>query len=90
MSIFKQMEETQLTPEEIQELLILLNDVIPKITSKLSSDRGMTTLESELKSRVKNMEIPNFGNPKLKSLMEGLERLKSVQNKLKIFTEILK
>jgi hypothetical protein len=35
MSILKQLEESKLTPEEIQELIALLTDVIPKVYQRL-------------------------------------------------------
>jgi hypothetical protein len=95
MSILKQLEGSKLTPEEIQELISLLTDVIPKIESRVKERKNYNKLSKNLGdslSKVKMQGTSSIEVPQSKSESEDLElgvkRLKSAHTKLKEFSEI--
>jgi hypothetical protein len=96
MSILKQLEGSKLTPEEIQELIALLTDVIPKIESRIKERRNYNRLSKNLgdslsKVRMQgtsSIDVPQ-AQPESEDLDLGIKRLKSAHTKLKEFSEIL-
>jgi hypothetical protein len=87
MSILKQMEETKLTPEEIQELISVLGTILPKIESKVSQNEVTNKLTKNLNNRMTEagaglMSVPESKEP---DLIKGLRLLKSSKSKLEHF-----
>lgn len=92
MSLLKQMEESRLTLEEIQELVTLLTDVLPKIEVRAKKDRNMSALAKNLQSglsKIKGFNIEDIKIPE-NDYATGYERLKSAKDKLVKFTEVIK
>jgi hypothetical protein len=88
MSILKQMEETKLTPEEIQELISVLSTVLPKIESRVVQNETTNKLTKNLNSRMAEaggaglMSVPQADES---TLAKGLRLLKSSKSKLEHF-----
>jgi hypothetical protein len=87
MSILKQLEETKITPEEIQELLLLLEDVLPKIEHKAKADKALRVLGDNLRAKVKDIQVTDIDSKE--NLDAGLEKLKSVKVKLEKASKVI-
>lgn len=93
-TILKQMEESRLTPEEVQELITLLSAVLPKIGSKIKHAKSLANLSKNLsagfsKNLSTSIEAPNIKDESL-ALIDGFDKLTSAKNKLVLFTDSIK
>ena len=92
MSVFKQAEEAKLTLEEIQELLTLLEEVLPKIESRVKQEKNLgiiqRNLRDEFTSKDTGIKVPIMGSDE-KSLDRGYKLLMSVNNKLGKFKDLI-
>ncbi len=86
MSVLKQLEEIKITPEEIQELLLLFEDVIPKIEHKYKADKALQALGDNLKAIVKDISVGIGTKP---DLGPGLAKLKSIRDKLQKAQDVI-
>jgi lipase chaperone LimK len=96
MSIYKQMEDAKLTPEEIQELLDLLGSVLPKIEQRIKINKNLNTLTKNLTNELQKAELEGNGiipTTQLKEKVDitvGFGLLKSASVKLAKFADIIK
>lgn len=90
MSIFKQMEESKLTLEEIQELVLLLADVLPKVKRKVDAESRQAILAKNLRDKLSSdgtITVPtDLGKP-CEDLEKGYKLLESATIKLTKFKE---
>lgn len=95
MSLLEQLKQTQLTPEETQELVVLLDSAIPKVRARIKQMKATRILEQNL-----NKQFSSSGNPasiesktndvELDALVKGELLLVSAMDKLKLFNTFIK
>lgn len=90
MSIYKQMEDSRLTLDEIQELITLLKDVLPKVKQKLDSKTRAYILAKNLRENLMkdgSLSISADAVDSPDDLEKGYNLLESANLKLSKFKE---
>lgn len=90
MSIFKQMEGSELTLEEIQEVVLLLTDVLPKVKRRVDAESKGAILARNLREKLASegsITVPEGLGSKCEDLEKGYKLLESATVKLTKFKE---
>lgn len=91
MSLLKQMEAAKLTLEEVQELIELLEGVLPKIERKIKTDERQHKLSTNLRNELIKDGSSMIEIPEVKSVSRdaGYKHLLSAKIKLVQFKEVV-
>lgn len=91
MSVLKQMEEARLSPEEVQEIIELLDSQLPKIKNRVDEQAKFSTLANNLKDSILKHGAEGIVIPEIKpTLANGFKLLTSAKSKLEKFIELIK
>lgn len=86
MSALKQMEEMKLTPEEIQELVILLDSILPKVQERVKKGNQFSILTRNLSEKLSLDSGIEYGT----TSQEVAERQKDMENGFNLLTSARK